>query len=68
LPLTKTFGWEQDGRFRVQQKGKKMIDFWCASCPLQGRGLCPETPEYIEGCKKFSEKMRNQSSNRKVKK
>jgi len=38
-----------------------MSDPWCATCPLYGRELCPETPEYIEGCKKFSEKMRNQS-------
>jgi len=51
-----------------QQKDEKMSDPWCATCPLYGRGLCPETPEYIEGCKKFSERMRNQSTNRKVRK
>jgi len=38
-----------------------MVDSWCEGCPLQGRGQCPETPEFIEGCKQFSRDMKARS-------
>jgi len=36
----------------------KTADSWCETCPVHGRGQCPETSEFIKDCKEFSEMMK----------